>query len=202
MLPELANIPVLVASDVQNPLIGPNGASAIFGPQKGATKELVPILDDCLKHFATLAGELTGRDVLQSPGAGAAGGLGAAFKLFTTCEFKPGVEVVLTEGKFLEQAKGANLIVTGEGQSDGQTIWGKAPVGVAALGHELGIPTVCVAGSLGAGYEKMYEKNISGIMSMLPGCLTLEEAMANAGPILVEAAERLGRLISLTIPGA
>ncbi|MDR1296908.1 MAG: glycerate kinase [Deltaproteobacteria bacterium] len=199
LLPEFAAMPILVASDVQNPLVGPDGASAVFGPQKGATPDQVPVLDDCLRHFATLAGALVGRDVLESPGAGAAGGLGAAFKLFTACEFKPGVEVVLTEGRFLEKAKGANLIVTGEGRSDGQTIWGKAPVGVAALGRRLGAPTVCLAGGLGEGYEKMYQKDIAGLMPMLPGPLTLEEAMAGAGPILAEAAERLGRLVALTV---
>jgi glycerate kinase len=199
LLSSLSEVPIVVAVDVQNPLIGPDGASAIFGPQKGVTKEMIPVFDASIEHFATLAEKLTGRSVLYSPGAGAAGGLGGAFKLFTNCTFRPGVEVVLSEGKFTEKVQGATLIVTGEGLSDLQTIWGKAPVGVAALGSQYSVPTVCLSASLGEGYEKMYTKGISAIMSMTPGPLELAECMRNAGPILVDAAQRMARLLRVTI---
>jgi glycerate kinase len=198
-LPQLNSVPIIVASDVQNPLIGPSGATAVFGPQKGATAELIPRLDEALGHFASLAGQLTGRDVLYSPGAGAAGGLGAAFKLFTQGQFRPGVQVVLEEGNFPEKARESSFIVTGEGRSDGQTSWGKAPVGVAAFGQKLGIPTVCLSASLGDGYEKMYAKDIAAVMSMIPGPMTLDEAIKNATPLLEDSAERLGRLLKVSI---
>ncbi|MDR0354690.1 MAG: glycerate kinase [Deltaproteobacteria bacterium] len=195
--PELARLPIAVASDVQNPLVGPDGASAVFGPQKGATPELVPQLDGALGRFAECAEKVTGRNVLTSPGSGAAGGLGAAFRLFTNAEFRPGVELILAEGRFREKAQGASLIVTGEGRSDGQTVWGKAPVGVSALGAELGVPVVCLSGGLAEGYQKMYDKNILAVMSVIPRPMTLAEAMSDAEPLLVEAAERLARLINV-----
>ncbi|MDR2302734.1 MAG: glycerate kinase [Deltaproteobacteria bacterium] len=193
---KLSKIPIVIASDVQNPLLGPDGASAVFGPQKGADPDLVEKLDLALSRYAQVAKKLTGREVAQTPGAGAAGGLGAAFLLFTEAKFCPGVEVVLNEGSFDQKAADASLIVTGEGRSDGQTVWGKAPVGVAERGQKLGVPTVCLSASLGQGYQKMYEKNISAIMAMTPGPLSLEEAMANAAPLLEDAAERLARLLA------
>jgi glycerate kinase len=196
---KLSKIPIIIASDVKNPLVGPDGASFIFGPQKGATPEMALELDQALNRFATVAKEMTGRDVFHSPGAGAAGGLGAAFSLFTEGGFSPGVEVVLTLGQFDQKAAGASLIITGEGRSDGQTAWGKAPVGVADRGRSLGVPTVCLSASLGEGYEKMYAKNIAAVMAMTPGPMSLEEAMTQAEPILKDAAERLARLLSLKI---
>ncbi|MDR2367401.1 MAG: glycerate kinase [Deltaproteobacteria bacterium] len=193
----LSGIPIVIASDVQNPLVGPDGASMVFGPQKGASPGMAERLDRALGRFAAVARETTGRDVSGVPGAGAAGGLGAAFWLFTGASFRPGVEVVLSEGKFDEKAAGASLIVTGEGRSDGQTVWGKAPVGVAERGRILGVPTVCLSASLGEGYHKMYGKNVAAVMSMSPGPMGLDESMAMAGPILEDAAERLARLLSV-----
>ncbi|MDR0622557.1 MAG: glycerate kinase [Deltaproteobacteria bacterium] len=195
----LSDLPIVIASDVQNPLVGPNGASAVFGPQKGADPEMVEKLDLALARFAAVAKDTTGRDVTLSPGAGAAGGLGAAFMLFTEAVFGPGVEVVLNEGAFDGKAAGASLIVTGEGRSDGQTVWGKAPVGVAERGKRLGVPTVCLSASLGEGYQKMYEKNVSAIMAMPPGPMGLAEAMAQAAPLLEDAAERLAKLLSVKL---
>jgi glycerate kinase len=197
--PLLSQLSIVVATDVQNPLVGPCGATAIFGPQKGASAELVAELDQALLRFAEVAGAHTGKNVASNPGAGAAGGLGAAFMLFTEAAFQPGVEVVLREGHFREKAQGACLIITGEGRSDEQTVWGKAPVGVAALGKELGIPTVCLSGSLGEGYQKMYSKDVAALMSMIPYPMDLAIAMAQAERLLEDAAERLAKLISVKI---
>jgi glycerate kinase len=199
LIPTLSELSIVVASDVQNPLIGPCGATAIFGPQKGASPSMLSNLDQALSRFASVAGSHTGRQVADNPGAGAAGGLGAAFMLFTEAAFKPGVEVILSEGGFREKAQGAALIITGEGRSDGQTVWGKAPVGVAALGRELGVPTVVLAGSLGEGYQKMYDKDITAIMSMIPYPMPLSKAMGQAENILEDAAERLAKLLSVNL---
>ncbi|MDR1486600.1 MAG: glycerate kinase [Deltaproteobacteria bacterium] len=199
LTPLISKIPIVVASDVQNPLTGPCGASAVFGPQKGADGPLLTELDDALSHFAEIAGAHTSRKVADNPGAGAAGGLGAAFMLFTEAAFRAGVEVILKEGNFRRLAQGASLIITGEGRSDDQTVWGKAPIGVAALGKELGVPTVCLSGSLGDGYDKMYSKDMNAVMSMIPCPMTLPMAMEQAETLLEDAAERLARLLSVNI---
>ncbi|MDR1046007.1 MAG: glycerate kinase [Candidatus Adiutrix sp.] len=197
--PRLKEVSLIVVGDVQNSLTGPEGASAVFGPQKGAGPDLVRRLDEALSHYARLATRATGRQAAARPGAGAAGGLGAAFLFFTEAEFRPGGQLVLEEGAFRQKAAGADLIVTGEGQSDYQTACGKAPVGVAALGHELGIPTVLLSGALGQGYQDLYRHHIAGMMSLAPGPLDLDRAMAEAPQLLEEAAVRLARLLSIQI---
>ena len=198
LLPAFGQIPILVASDVQNALTGPHGASHVFGPQKGAAVEEVERLDEALSRFALIALKNTGLDVASRPGAGAAGGLGAAFMLYSKAEIQPGVDVVLKEGRFREKVASASLVVTGEGRSDRQTLYGKAPMGVAAIASEFGVPTVCLSGALGDGCEGLYG-SLAGIMSASPGPSTLQEAMANAGPWLEAAAERLARLVDLRI---
>jgi glycerate kinase len=195
--PRLRHVQVVVASDVTNPLCGPEGASAVFGPQKGADPALVRRLDLALYRYAQKALEATGRDMAQHPGAGAAGGLGAAFLFFTEADCRPGVQLILEEGDFLTKAAGASLIVTGEGRSDCQTAWGKAPVGVAALGQKLGAPTVILSGSLGEGWQELYNHNIAALMSLSPGPMSLEDSMTNTPRLLEEAAERLARLLSI-----
>ncbi len=197
--PGLDRAEIVVASDVTNPLTGPDGASHTFGPQKGADETMAALLDAALANFARVARRVTGREADTRPGAGAAGGLGAAFLFFTEARFQSGVQVVLEEGGFREKAAGADLIVTGEGQSDWQTAWGKAPVGVAAVGRELGAPVVLLSGSLGRGYEELYQHGIDGLASLAPGPLSLEKAMTEAGPLMVSAAERLARLLSLKV---
>ncbi|MDR2456634.1 MAG: glycerate kinase [Deltaproteobacteria bacterium] len=198
LLKAFREIPILVASDVQNPLVGQHGASHVYGPQKGAGAEEVERLDEALSRFASVAREITGRDVASLPGAGAAGGLGAAFMAFTEAKFRPGVELILEEGGFKRKAAGASLVVTGEGRTDAQTSCGKAPAGVAALASQMGVPTVCLSGSLGDGYEKLYQI-MAGVMSASPGPATLSEAMAKAEPWLAAAAERLARLLDLRL---
>jgi len=182
----VAGAAFLVACDVDNPLTGPRGASAVYGPQKGATPEAVEELDRALGVYAAVAAKATGRDVARLPGAGAAGGLGAGLLFFTPARLRPGVEVVLEATRFDEVVAGADLVVTGEGRTDRQTAMGKAPVGVAAAAKRRGVPVVCVSGGLGEGADAVLEKGIDAVASIVPAPMSLEEAMSG-GPALVEA---------------
>lgn len=192
--PRLAEVEVIIAADVDNPLCGPQGASQIFGPQKGASPEQVRQLDAALAHFATVAAATLGRDVREQPGAGAAGGVGFAALAFLQATFRPGIEVV-AELVGLEGALiGADLAVTGEGRLDGQTLRGKTPAGVLRLAQRHGVPVLAVAGSLGEGYDALYEQGLAAAFSLVPGPLSLEEALTQAEVLLERTARDIGRL--------
>ncbi|WP_273807446.1 MULTISPECIES: glycerate kinase [unclassified Pseudomonas] len=192
--PRLAEVEVIIAADVDNPLCGPQGASQIFGPQKGASPEQVRQLDAALAHFATVAAATLGRDVREQPGAGAAGGVGFAALAFLQATFRPGIEVVAElvglEGALIS----ADLAVTGEGRLDGQTLRGKTPAGVLRLAQRHGVPVLAVAGSLGEGYDALYEQGLAAAFSLVPGPLSLEEALAQAEVLLERTARDIGRL--------
>jgi glycerate kinase len=149
----LANVRVLGATDVTNPLCGPTGASAVYGPQKGADAGAIAELDTALAHFAAIVKRNLGIDVLTRPGAGAAGGLGAALIAFLGAELRSGAEVVGQAAGIEERIRAADIVITGEGRLDGQTAFGKAPQYVARLAQAGGKPAICIAGSLGDGYE-------------------------------------------------
>jgi glycerate kinase len=185
--PRLARVDLLVACDVDNPLTGPRGASAVYGPQKGATPEMVRDLDSALARFAEVARATTGRDVANTAGAGAAGGLGAGLLFFTPARLRPGVGIVLEATGFAALVKGADLVITGEGRTDAQTAMGKAPVGVAAVAAQHGVPVVCLAGGLGPGADDVLARGIDALASVVPQAMALEDAMAQ-GPALIEAA--------------
>jgi glycerate kinase len=185
--PRLAEADLLVACDVDNPLTGPRGASAVYGPQKGATPEVVAQLDAALVTFAGVARAATGRDVADRPGAGAAGGLGAGLLFFTPARLRPGVEVVLEATGFDRRVAGAALVITGEGRTDAQTAMGKAPVGVAAAAARHGVPVVCLSGGLGEGADEVLAHGIDALAAVVPRPMTLEEAM-RSGEALIEAA--------------
>lgn len=193
--PLLKETELLVACDVDNPLCGRRGASAVFGPQKGATPEMVTQLDEALAHYAVLAAEVTGRDIAELPGAGAAGGLGAGLLFFTRALLKPGIEIVLEATDFITRAKNADIVLTGEGRSDFQTAYGKAPVGVAREAKRFGKPVICISGALGDGVEAVYEQGIDALADAVTGVLSLAECMENAGPMLEKAAERTLRAV-------
>lgn len=193
----LAESIILVACDVDNPLCGPSGASAVYGPQKGATPETVAELDDALRNYAAVAGQATGRDVAGYPGAGAAGGLGAGLLLFTNAQLKPGVDIVLEAVDFARMVKQADLVITGEGHTDFQTAYGKAPVGVAKIAKQFNIPVVCLAGGLGQGCDDVLQQGIDGLMSIVPRPMPLEECMASGIMLIEAAAARLCRLIKV-----
>ena len=191
----LQDTEITVACDVDNPLCGPRGASAVFGPQKGATPEIVAELDATLAHFAAIAQQATGRQVAELPGAGAAGGLGAGLMFFTRAKLKPGVEIVLDAVGFAEIVREASFVVTGEGRTDFQTAYGKAPVGVAKVAKQFKVPVFCLSGGLGDGADDVLAQGIDAVMSICDRPLTLDECM-NAGSTLIEtAATRLCRII-------
>jgi glycerate kinase len=195
--PRLAACTLLVACDVDNPLTGPRGASAVFGPQKGATPDAVRELDAALARYAEVARAVTGRDVAETPGAGAAGGLGAGLLFFTPARLRPGVELVLAATRFAEALEGAALVITGEGRTDAQTAMGKAPAGVAAAARANGVPVVCLSGSLGDGWEAVLDAGIDAVACIARGPLSLEESMRRAPELAEEAAARVCRMVKV-----
>ncbi|MFA5109972.1 MAG: glycerate kinase [Desulfobaccales bacterium] len=195
--PRLQEVEILVASDVDNPLCGPQGATAVFGPQKGATPEMVVELDRALARYAQVARDATGKDVAALPGAGAAGGSGAGLLFFTPAVLRAGVAIVLETAGFEGHLAAADLVITGEGRTDSQTVRGKAPVGVARLARRYGVPVVCISGGLGEGAALLYEEGVEGLVSCAPGPLSLEEALNQAPRLLTDATERACRLIRI-----
>lgn len=188
---------IMVACDVDNPLCGLRGASAVYGPQKGATPEIVSQLDGALTNFASIAKQATGKDIAECAGAGAAGGLGAGLLFFTNARLRPGVEIVLETTGFSELAAKASLVITGEGRTDFQTAFGKAPVGVAKAAKQHGVPVVCLSGGLGDGADTVLKQGIDAIMSVVPGPMGLEECVAQGAELIEEAAVRLCRLLQV-----
>jgi len=184
--PRLAEAEILVACDVDNPLTGPRGASAIYGPQKGASPDQVQELDRALAVFARVATRATGREVGDLPGAGAAGGLGGGLLWFTPARLRPGVAIVLEATAFEALVAGADLVITGEGRTDAQTAMGKAPVGVAAVAQRQGVPVLCLSGGLGEGADAVLARGIGAVASTVPQAMPLEACMAQ-GASLIEA---------------
>ena len=199
--PRLAEVQVEVAADVDNPLCGPNGASAIFGPQKGATPDQVQALDQALGHFADHCARLLGNDVRDEPGSGAAGGMGFAAKAFMAARFRPGVEVVAELAGLDTLVQGADLVITGEGRFDAQTLRGKTPLGVARAAKRHGVPVVVLAGTLGTGYEQLYAHGIDAAFALASGPMSLEQACAEAGALLKARARDVARLWQVALQG-
>lgn len=195
--PRLANVRVEIAADVDNPLCGPNGASHIFGPQKGASPDQVLALDAALGHFADHSARTLGRDLRDSPGSGAAGGMGFAAKAYLNASFRAGVEVV-ADLTGLEQALvGSDLVITGEGRFDAQTLRGKTPLGVARVAQRQRVPVIVLAGTLGEGYEQLYQHGISAAFALTSGPMDLEHACREAPRLLQERARDVARVWQL-----
>ena len=183
----------IIASDVQNPLIGPNGASHVFGPQKGATAEEVDLLDSNLTNWADVVAKETGIKLHNQPGAGAAGGIGGAFQAFFPVEMKRGVDVVLDYIKLEAELINVDLVITGEGQVDSQTAFGKTPLGVAQMAKSRNVPTVILAGSIGEGIEVLHDFGVVSINSIINSPMSLKEAIDNAEELLASSAEQVIR---------
>lgn len=197
VLPELAQCEFKVACDVTNPLCGPLGASAVYGPQKGATPEMVREMDQWLADYAKLAANCSERADAEHPGTGAAGGLGFAFLTFTNAVLESGIKIVLEETKLEQYIQDADIVITGEGRLDGQTAMGKAPVGVAKLAGKYKIPVLAFAGSVTKDARKCNEEGIHAFFPILRGITTLEDVMdaENARRNLMETVEQVFRLI-------
>ncbi len=178
--PRLQQVSITAACDVDNPLCGANGASAVFGPQKGATPEMVTQLDAALRHYGTLLEQATGREVINTPGAGAAGGMGAALLGMLNARLRPGIEIVIETLQLEEALRDADLVITGEGRLDSQSIHGKTPIGVARVAKRFGLPVIGIAGSLSKDYQVVHQHGIDAAFSVLDRVVSLEEALAEA----------------------
>lgn len=198
-LPGLKECTFRIACDVTNPLCGPKGATYIYGPQKGVSDEQKPLLDSYMAHYAKITADTVGKDHSETPGAGAAGGLGFAFLSFLPAILQPGIDLVLRTVGLEEELKDADIVVTGEGRMDMQTAMGKAPVGVARLAKKYSAKVVAFAGSVTSGARACNEAGIDAFFPILRGICTLEEAMdtENARRNLKETAEQVFRLITL-----
>ena len=185
----------MVACDVTNPLTGPEGASEIYGPQKGATSEMVAELDSALCNFADVVRRDLGVDVEPMQGSGAAGGLGGGMVAFLNAELRAGVDIIMDVVNIEQQLVGADLVITGEGELDYQTVYNKAPIGVAQRARRLGVPVVAIAGTLGDRYELVHEHGIDGALSIPTGPMTLEDSSERAAELLTQATERMLRLM-------
>ena len=178
--PRLVDTEIIIASDVNNPLCGPNGASIIFGPQKGATPEMIKQLDQNLGHFADVVAGQIGCDYRHVAGAGAAGGLGFGLMAFTAASIRSGVELMIEQVQLSKKIAQADYVLTGEGKIDSQTSLGKTPFGVAQLARKFNKPVIAFAGLVGEGIEDLFESGFSQIVGINPPDCPLEEALKNA----------------------
>jgi glycerate kinase len=193
----LAAAEFAVASDVDNPLTGPDGASAVYGPQKGATPEMVQVLNAALANYASVIRRDLRIDVEGMPGAGAAGGLGAGLVAFLGARLQPGVEIVVEATGLREKTSGADLVITGEGRIDFQTLYGKTPMGVARVAAEYGVPVAVLAGSVADDARGLYDHGIDALMSVVKGPCTMDAAVRRAYANVADAAESLARLVEI-----
>jgi glycerate kinase len=186
-----------VACDVTNPLCGPQGASAIYGPQKGATPEMVAELDHALAHYADIIERDLHVSVRDVPGAGAAGGLGAGVLAFLPATLRPGAQIVLEAVHLEDYLRSADLVITAEGQLDAQTAYGKSIAAVASLAQRFNVPVLALAGGLGEGYRAVYDLGVSAVAVIPPGPMSLPYAMEHAATLTSDATERALRTIRI-----
>jgi glycerate kinase len=197
--PRMAGANVVVACDVNNPLCGINGASAIFGPQKGATYEDVRELDAALANFAEVIAKDLHTDVAEIPGAGASGGLGAGLMGFFGARLRLGSDIVLEAISFDKYLEGADLVIVGEGQFDRSTVFNKSPVAVAQRAKRHGTPVIGIAGSLGAGFREVHEHGIDAVFSLVNGPMSLKAAMGDTKRLVAIATEEACRALAISL---
>ena len=197
LAPRLQHVQMEVACDVNNPLCGERGASAIFGLQKGATPEIVKELDAALAHFAQIAERDCGKQIKEQPGAGAAGGMGGGLLLLPNVQLKAGVQIVLDNLKLAEQVKDADLVITGEGRMDAQSILGKTPIGVARTSKQFNKPVIAIVGCLREDYDVVYEHGIDAVFPIIRSLGDLPTILKQGEQNLVSTAQNVARLLSL-----
>lgn len=193
--PRVKDTEIIIASDVTNPLVGPKGASQVFGPQKGATKEMVDELDKNLTHYATIIEQDLGIDIVDRPGAGAAGGLGAGLLVFTEASMQSGVNIVTELTHLAKKISQADYVFTGEGGMDFQTKFGKAPYGVAKIAKKYDKPVFACAGYIGEQVEVLYEEGMTAIFGILAKASTLDEALLSGEENLMRTVENITRVL-------
>jgi glycerate 2-kinase len=196
--PRIADCDFIIASDVTNPLCGPEGASAVFGPQKGATNEMVQILDRGLFHLSTLIQEQLGVDIASVKGAGAAGGLGASLMAFLSARMARGIDIVLEVVQFEKWVEQADLVITGEGRTDAQTAFGKAPIGVAQVAKKWNKPVICISGGITSDVMQLYDLGLDVIIGATQSPMTLEDAISNAPALIRHATASAVRMLLLS----
>jgi glycerate kinase len=193
--PRLVDVDVEVACDVANPLTGPEGASAVYGPQKGADARMVRLLDEALERYARIVQRDLGRDVRDIPGAGAAGGLGAGLMAFAGAHLAPGVDIVFEAIDLDGKLKSADLVITGEGRMDSQDIYGKAPMEVAKRARRRGIPSIAIVGSTGRDYRVVFDHGLDAVIGTVNRPMTLDRAVVESARLVTEAAMRACRMV-------
>ena len=194
----LKDISVEVACDVNNPLCGKEGASYVFGPQKGATREMIKILDKNLRHYAEVIKEQLGKDVISKEGAGAAGGLGAGLMAFLDVKLKSGIEMVIEYANLEEKVRDADMVWTGEGSIDFQTQYGKTPLGVAMIAKKYNKPVIALAGRVGNDIDVLYDKGIDAIFGIMRGVTSIEEALVKGPENVEKTSENIIRLLNIS----
>ncbi|WP_434178540.1 glycerate kinase [Bacillus stercoris] len=195
--PRLQNVKLEVACDVDNPLTGPKGATAVFGPQKGATSGMVDVLDQNVSHFADIAEKALGATLREREGAGAAGGLGWSLLTFLQADLKRGIDIVLEAVDFENIVQDADLVITGEGRIDSQTVHGKTPIGVAKAAKSYDVPVIGIAGSISSDSDAVYQHGIDALFSIVPGAVPLEDAFEHAAEYMERTARDIAASIKL-----
>ena len=190
--PKIKKTKFLLASDVTNPLTGTNGASYVFGPQKGADQATAKELDENLSHYA----KIIGQNIAQTPGSGAAGGLGAGLLAFTHAKIYPGVKLVANEVHLAEKIKEADYVFTGEGGTDFQTQFGKTPYGVAQIAKKYDVPVISLAGYIGKGIDHLYDKGFTAIFGILAKAENIDQALKDGPQNVERTTENVVRLIA------
>jgi len=195
----IAKTEFIIASDVKNPLLGPRGAARVYGPQKGATPEMVERLERGLSNLARVIRKELSISVQSLPGSGAAGGLGAGLYAFLGAEMENGVELVMRIVRLEHRIKKADLVITGEGQLDRQTLYGKAVMGVIKMARKYGVPVICIAGSIMPEAKDLYRLGVKGLFSITTMPMSLQQAMEKSRSLLINASENLGHLLNLVM---
>ncbi|MEQ1976871.1 glycerate kinase [Xenorhabdus sp. SGI240] len=196
--PRLRQIELTVACDVNNPLCGEQGASAVFGPQKGATPEMVKSLDSALRHYGMKIESLTGKRVIAAAGAGAAGGMGASLLGCLGARLQPGIEIVIETLQLEDVIQGADLVITGEGRLDSQTLYGKTPIGVACVAKKFGIPTIALVGGMSRDYHVVHQHGLDAVFSIIPEACSLADALANGADNLQVTARNIAAIWAIS----
>jgi glycerate 2-kinase len=195
--PHAAQVDVQVACDVNNPLSGPSGATHVYGPQKGATVQMVQELDEALARYAEILKRDVGADVADIPGAGAAGGMGAGLIAFLNARLLSGVDIVFKAIRLDDHLQGASLVFTGEGRMDSQDIFGKAPMAVAQHARALGIPSIAIVGSTGRDYRVVFDHGLDAVIGTTNRPMSLERAVGEGPRLVTEAAMRACRIVQV-----